>query len=197
MCANEQRIAHKTESYDEVLKQFEAKYHNKYIYPESNRDIYVNKKSKIKIICPKHGEFEKSAQKHLSGQGCFRCKIEELVEKGFLPGGYCEEVFNENPELKDVEAYFYYFKINNGQYYKVGITKISAQSRINSLKVKAKAEGEDLEFEVLGIRRTTLYKAFKLEQAILEKYKDHRKYRKWSTELLDIDIYDKLTKVFC
>lgn len=34
---------------------------------------YVNGKSTIKLICPKHGVFDKLADKHLSGQGCQKC----------------------------------------------------------------------------------------------------------------------------
>ena len=36
-----------------------------------NKKIYVNKRTKIKIICPEHGEFIKSVQKHQSGQGLY------------------------------------------------------------------------------------------------------------------------------
>lgn len=43
---------------------------NKYDYSKSN---YVNNKTKITIICPKHGEFIMTPQKHLSGQGCRKC----------------------------------------------------------------------------------------------------------------------------
>jgi hypothetical protein len=50
---------------------------------------------KIKIICREHGEFIKSAQKHLSGQGCFKCKVKQMVEDGILVGGYSEELFNK------------------------------------------------------------------------------------------------------
>lgn len=56
----------------EVIKQDYIKrvseIHNyKYDYSKIN---YVNQHSKIKIICPIHGEFLQEAQSHLIGRGC-------------------------------------------------------------------------------------------------------------------------------
>lgn len=39
---------------------------------------YVNSKTKIKILCLKHGEFEQIPSKHLQGQGCSKCANEKL-----------------------------------------------------------------------------------------------------------------------
>ena len=39
---------------------------------------YVNAKSKVTIICPKHGEFEQDASSHLQGHGCIKCWFEEM-----------------------------------------------------------------------------------------------------------------------
>lgn len=35
---------------------------------------YINDKTRVKIICPKHGVFEQMSGKHLQGQGCSHCK---------------------------------------------------------------------------------------------------------------------------
>ena len=43
---------------------------NKYDYSKTN---YINKRSKVIIICPEHGEFEQCAHNHLRGQGCPIC----------------------------------------------------------------------------------------------------------------------------
>jgi len=37
--------------------------------------------SKVIIICPTHGEFEKTPNKHLGGQGCPICAIQKRIEK--------------------------------------------------------------------------------------------------------------------
>jgi hypothetical protein len=42
----------------------------RYNYTKSE---YVHSKQKLKIICPDHGEFEKSPNAHLKGQGCPKC----------------------------------------------------------------------------------------------------------------------------
>jgi len=36
---------------------------------------YVNNKTKLKIVCSIHGEFEQTPQSHLSGSGCLKCNI--------------------------------------------------------------------------------------------------------------------------
>jgi len=44
-------------------------HNNKFIYT----DIYTNNKTKIKIICKKHGEFFQKPNDHLNGNGCPYC----------------------------------------------------------------------------------------------------------------------------
>lgn len=194
-CGKEQYIEKKTDSYDEVLQQFHKIYGDLYEYPDSNREIYVNKRSKIDIICKEHGKFTKTAQKHMY-QGCPICAIENVIASGVWKGGYCETLFDDYPELKDIPANLYYFKINNGQYYKIGISKNNPIKRANSLKSHAKTFGESLNFELIGCRQTTLYKAFIVEQTILEKLNKYRTYTKWSTELFKEDIYKFIRKAF-
>lgn len=62
-------------------KEFESRgnkaHKNKYDYQKS---IYVNSKTKIIIICPKHGYFEQVSGEHLLGKGCKKC-ANELVSK--------------------------------------------------------------------------------------------------------------------
>jgi len=42
---------------------------------------YKNNKTKIKIICPKHGMFEQMAGSHLNGYNCSKCSIDESRKK--------------------------------------------------------------------------------------------------------------------
>lgn len=106
-CGNEFKINTKTESYNYVLSRMKKLYNNFYSYEENPN--YINHKSKIKIYCPNHGEFVKSVQKHLSGQECPDCKIEDLIKQGLLPGSYCEQIFQDNPELANKKAFFVLF----------------------------------------------------------------------------------------
>lgn len=196
LCGNIKRANSKTKDYDNCINQFKLVHGDKYIYPESNREKYINKKSKIKIICPIHGEFEKSAQKHLSGQGCHQCRIEELVKLDLLPGGYCEQLFLEKPELKNVSAILYYFEINNGECYKIGISRYNPKKRAKALINNAKSFGEKLNIKIINAANYTLYEAFQKEQLILNTFKEHRLYKKWSTEIFSINIYDKILNYF-
>ena len=54
-----------------TLKDFINKanliHNNKYDYSKVE---YVNSKTKVCIICPKHGEFWQTPRSHLIGQGC-------------------------------------------------------------------------------------------------------------------------------
>jgi hypothetical protein len=51
-----------------------------------SKSVYININTKIIIICPKHGEFLKRPDAHLSGQGCPSCRISkgEIRVKEFL-----------------------------------------------------------------------------------------------------------------
>lgn len=48
-------------------------HNNKYDY---SNVVYVNSRTKVKIICPKHGEFEQLPSSHLQGTGCPECARE-------------------------------------------------------------------------------------------------------------------------
>ena len=56
---------------------------NKYDY---SKVVYVDNISKVKIICPKHGEFEQKPNYHLGGSGCsyccgHKCNKDVFIEK--------------------------------------------------------------------------------------------------------------------
>ena len=165
------------------------KYNNKYTYPIENKEIYINKKSKIKIICSEHGEFIKSVQKHQSGQGCFSCKVNEMVTNKVLVGGYSHILFESDPSLKDKNAILYYLSINDGEYYKVGITTINPKNRGNSIKSKSK--GYIKNFDIIYTEEMSLYDAFLKEESILNEYSNKRVFTKWTTELFSEDVLNK------
>ena len=64
---------------EEFIQRAREVHGNKYDYSKSQ---YVNAKTKINIICPKHGEFLQSADCHLNrGHGCPKCKAEKSSMK--------------------------------------------------------------------------------------------------------------------
>lgn len=187
-CSNLSRIKNTTESYYTVIKSLKQKYNNKYTYPEENYKIYKNKSSKIVIICPEHGEYIKSAQKHLSGQECFHCRIEKLIKTGKLSGGYSAEYFQNNPEKVHLSSILYYVKV--GSYYKIGITT-NLDKRIRNIKSESKKD-----VDILLTKEYTLQQSYIIEQEILNKFYENRIFRRWSTELFDIDIKDQILNYF-
>lgn len=70
ICGREQANS-KTRSSIEVFIQKANKIHNfKYDYTKAK---YVSNKTKLEIICPKHGNFWQTPHGHLSGKGCASC----------------------------------------------------------------------------------------------------------------------------
>ena len=61
---------HTTEEFIELAKKVHG---DKYDYSKVK---YINNKTKVCIICPKHGEFWQTPNTHLSGQGCPKCSYE-------------------------------------------------------------------------------------------------------------------------
>jgi len=60
------------------IMEAKEKHGERYNYSKTE---YVGAFQNIIIICKKHGEFEKSPVNHLNGQGCKKCKIEEIRKK--------------------------------------------------------------------------------------------------------------------
>ena len=178
-----------TGSYDTTIKQLQNKFNFNYDYPDYNRESYKNKRSKIDIICKTHGLFQKSAQKHLSGQSCWHCEVDRMIKENVLVGGYSEQLFRDRPELKQSPSILYYLKINDCMYYKIGISRFCVENRIRSLKCKAGKCGEPLKIEVVSVSNAALYDCFLQEQKILNDNANHRIYRAWSTELFNKNVF--------
>ena len=64
-------------SFEEFVKKAQGVHGDKYDYSQVN---YVNSKTKVKIICPIHGEFEQAPEKHWLGRGCPFCGKEKWKE---------------------------------------------------------------------------------------------------------------------
>lgn len=58
-------------THEEFVAKANALHNSKYTYP----DEYVNNKTKIRIICPSHGEFYQIAGEHLRGRCCYKCSL--------------------------------------------------------------------------------------------------------------------------
>lgn len=59
---------------EEFVERSKAIHGDKYDYSMVD---YVNNRTKVCIICPKHGEFWQTPSDHLLGKGCKRCSVEK------------------------------------------------------------------------------------------------------------------------
>lgn len=61
-----------------MIERFKNKHGEKYDYSLVNDENYKTRKSRIPVICPKHGVFEICIENHLVGDGCHWCKNEKI-----------------------------------------------------------------------------------------------------------------------
>jgi hypothetical protein len=77
--------SHRSYAYttEEFIKKAKKIHGNKYDYSKVN---YINKKTPVIIICPTHGEFWKTPEHFLRGQGCNKCsnKLFKLNKEIFI-----------------------------------------------------------------------------------------------------------------
>ena len=71
LCYNDRRGETTRTNFDDFVKKSREIHSNKYDYSKVE---YVNNKTKVCIICPKHGEFWQTPNKHISSkQVCPKC----------------------------------------------------------------------------------------------------------------------------
>ena len=63
---------------EEFVKKAKKVHGDKYDYSKVD---YVDKKTKVCITCPKHGEFWQVPSRHLSGHGCLLCGLRDTTEE--------------------------------------------------------------------------------------------------------------------
>lgn len=76
-CVKEIQTQSQTLSIEEFIRKAIKVHGNKYDYSKVN---YINSKTKVCIICPKHGEFEQIANNHIRGAECPKCALEKIIK---------------------------------------------------------------------------------------------------------------------
>jgi len=74
-------ICNKNKAKDKFNDKASLLHNNKYDYLLVK---YVDNKTKVKIICPIHGEFEQTPNDHLTGCGCSLCGNKNLNKEIFI-----------------------------------------------------------------------------------------------------------------
>ena len=94
-CAANERAAERNIGNDEFIRRARDIYGDRYIYVDTK---YTKMEDKVKIICPKHGEFWQKPYDHLHGHGCPKCGLIESKAENEIYEYVCSLVGNENVE---------------------------------------------------------------------------------------------------
>ena len=77
-CGLDNRKAKRTLPAEDFFISAKTIHGDKYDYSKVK---YVNKRTKVCIVCPEHGDFWQSPQKHLAGQGCVKCHRKSMAKR--------------------------------------------------------------------------------------------------------------------
>ena len=80
-CGKQKVIKQNTNNTDYFIQKARQIHGDKYDYSKVE---YINNRSKIIIICLKHGEFEQTAMSHLNGHGCCKCAYNSWTKEDFI-----------------------------------------------------------------------------------------------------------------
>jgi len=113
-CSYEKRATIFRKTTEQFINDAKEVHGDKYDYSKVE---YIKAKSKVIIICPKHGEFLQMPNGHLSGQGCPKCNISHLEKKvlQFLKNNNISYIYQyKNKKLKKQSLDFYLPEYNIG-----------------------------------------------------------------------------------
>lgn len=78
---------------------------------------YIDAKTKVKIICPEHGEFWQTPYEHSKGHGCQKCGIKKTINTTKLSNEKAQEIIKEQ-SIKNHYKYRPFNYINAQQHIK-------------------------------------------------------------------------------
>jgi hypothetical protein len=141
---------------------------NFYNYAQTN---YIDCYTKVKIVCPIHGQFEQLPHAHLRGSGCFKCGFTKISEsKTSNPTGW--DITNWQKSAKRSKNFdsfkVYIFKLFNEHesFYKIGRTYRKSTYRIQEIPYQVTVIHE--------IQNEDLKIIFDLENDLKQKYKSYK-----------------------
>lgn len=135
---------------------------SKYDYSKS---IYLNAHNKVKIICPRHGEFEQKPCSHLNRRGCMRCHIDAPV--GWDVKKW-EDKANESKHFDSFKVYIIECWNENERFYKIGRT-------FNTVNHRFMGKGKlPFNFKILRIFTGKVEEIFNLEIQMKIENKDFK-----------------------
>ena len=145
---------------DEFIKKSNIIHKNRYDY---SKVVYKDNRTKVKIICPEHGEFWQTPSSHLQGHGCPKCgDLKRIENSKYISGEYIlnkPEKYNDNTnniiyrssyELKafqiieededilswEYETIIIQYKLNRKQHKYIVDLKIETNNGIKLIEIK-------------------------------------------------------------
>lgn len=92
-CANEKASIRLAKDINIFIKEANVIYKNKYDYSNA---IYINNRTKLKIICNIHGEFEQTPDNHFRYIGCAKCSRSRFSKSQIQWLEFLEKYYNIN-----------------------------------------------------------------------------------------------------
>ena len=123
-CAVEKRSEENNIGQEEFIRRCKKIYGDRYIYDDT---VYTKMENKVKIICPKHGEFWQKPYDHLHGHGCPKCGFIESRGETELYEYICELIGKDNVEKSNR-------KILNGREIDIFIPSLKLGIEYNGLR---------------------------------------------------------------
>ena len=92
-----------SDSREEFIEKANKKWNYLFDYSKVN---YINSKTKVEIICPKHGSFWQRPNDHITGYGCPKCGIEKRSKQCIIPvEQMVEKIYNKfGDKIKLIES---------------------------------------------------------------------------------------------
>lgn len=177
---NSKTLRKTTQSFIEKAK----KIHPEYDYSKVE---YVTARTKVKIICPKHGTFLMRPNNLLGGQGCPRCGTERMANNQTLSQ---EEFINR---VRKIHPEYDYSKVNYVGYK----TKISVICREHG---EFKISPQDMLQDNCGCKKCGILKRIKIQTKTLEQFiKDARNIHgnKYDYSLVEYKNNKTKVKIIC
>lgn len=162
-CARDVIAKHNALTQQEFVDRANTVHNGTYVYDYVE---YHNMKTKVQIVCPVHGPFFQRPGSHIRGEGCPTCGRKSWFAE---QGGYSQRMFDVNPHMKTEPGILYVveFFSTTERFYKIGLTKRSIKDRFHW-------GYNDYTMRIISEHSTTLYKAWVVEQSILDLMKSNR-----------------------
>ena len=167
MCWNDNKVKNLTHTTESFIEKARSIHRDKFDYSHVN---YTERGCRVDIKCKIHGMFQLDSKRHIDinyPQGCPDCSVMTQI----IAYHYAIHTNKEDEDIftkaKQIPCFVYVIKINN-HFFKIGITTRTVQKRF---------ESDSFQYEVIKLRKTNMFKAFKIEQRFLKLMeKQNRKY---------------------